>query len=492
MVKENAVAYTRVSTKSDAQIHSYEYQNEYWKNIISEDPKYAFCGIYADQGISGRGIAKRPQFLKMMQDAENGKFNVIYTKSVARFGRNTEELLTSVRRLRDIGIRVIFEKEQIDTMATNSELFLTVAAAVAENDLRIYSDNQKWAIRDKFAKGFISIGTRILGYRMNTDTNTLEVQESEAVTVKEIFAMYLGGKGIMAIVKELTEKKRQNAFGVVKWDKGSIHYILHNEKYKGCSLAQKTVTHMGVCKPNKGEATQYYIEDTHEGIISKEDFDRVKEVMRERATPSLIGAPKPTYPFSHLITCGVCGHGYSHRIQNPNKPYSSEIWLCHYADAYGKAACDNTRIKDSVLKEKFVECYNEFILNRQENDAQDTLRIRLDELIKQEQELNAMRVNKLIALEDYKSEFGKLKTEIEHVKNEINKYKVRSLSKSDYEPIAEFKEEKVDKFLDKVTIHRKVVTFTFINGVRLSRAYDNGKGGNKIGWLDRKKEKEEQ
>ena len=158
MAKQRAVAYIRVSTKSDAQSHSFEYQLEYWRNTITQNTECEYMGVYADKGISGRALAKRPQLLKLLTDARQHKFDVVYTKSVSRFGRNTEELLETVRELRELGVKVVFEKEQIDSFNPAAETYLTIAASIAENDLQIYSDNMRWSIRNRFKNGWFSVG----------------------------------------------------------------------------------------------------------------------------------------------------------------------------------------------------------------------------------------------------------------------------------------------------------------------------------------------
>lgn len=490
--RKKAVAYTRVSTKSDAQVHSYEYQNEYWQQVISANPLYEFNGIYADKGISGRAIAKRPQLLKLLKDAKSGKVDVIFTKSVARFARNTEELLTMVRELRDKGVKVFFEKENIDTFDPNSEMFLTIAAAVAENDLQIYSDNQRWSIRERYKNGFYTIGNKILGYRMNAETNTLQVVPEEAETVKRIYELYLQGNGVNKIIPILIKENRKNALGEVHWGKSALWYILKNEKYKGCSLSQKTITNQGVTVKNKGEVPQYFMENVHEAIIPHETFDKVQGLIAERSVKKLVGQTLPRYPFTGKVKCGNCGHGYTHKIQNCNFPWRTGVWVCQYQHSHGYGACDCSRIKDSVLYEKFIECYNEFIQMKYENPLLHDVKNKLQRLLSQEQELTALKVNGMISIEAYNKEITKIRAEIDIVKNEILTYNLHDIKKSDFKPINEFNEEKVEKFIDKVTVHKWVVTFTFINGVSISRPFTNGPSGNQVGWLDRKKERERQ
>lgn len=486
MDKKIGVAYVRVSTKSDAQLHSFEYQSDYWANTISQSQEYRFGGLYADEGISGRSLEKRPQLKKLLADGKAHKFDAVFCKSVARFGRNTVELLENVRLLRECNIRVFFEKEQIDTFDPSAEIMLTVAAAIAENDLEIYSQNMRWSIRHRYQNGWVSVGSGIFGYRMNTETNTLEIVPEEAETIRRIFDLYLDeGYGPIMICNTLEKEKRISPNGNCSWSRGTVSYILNNEKYKGCFLALKYLKIHGACKRNKGEEMQYFMEGTHEPIIPPERFDAVQAEMKRRENPRLKGKTRTEYPFSRKIVCGVCGHGYAHKINNCYKAWQTEIWMCTYQNFHGIGCCDNTRIKDSVLKEKFVECYNEFVTKHAETDEAMTLRSQLATLIATERELKALQVNHLISAEAYHQEQVALKKEIDALSALISQHEMRDISKIDFQPITEFDERKVEKFLDRVTVLRHTVTFTFINGVSISREYTNGHGGNQVGWYDR-------
>ena len=186
---QRAVAYIRVSTEKDAQLHSYDFQEHYWRSAFVNDPEIELTGIYADKGISGHSVQKRPQFLLMMQDARDHKFDKIYTKSVSRFARNTTQLLEAVRELRDIGIEVVFEKENIHTFEPTSEVFLTIAATIAENDLDVDSERMRWSVRHRFENGWISIGSGLYGLRLTAD-NELEIVPEEAAVVRYIYDAY--------------------------------------------------------------------------------------------------------------------------------------------------------------------------------------------------------------------------------------------------------------------------------------------------------------
>ncbi len=485
MQRPRAVAYCRVSTKSNAQMHSLGYQTEYWQSVIAETEEYEYCGIYADAGIGGRSMHKRPNLLKMMADAKENRFDVIFTKSVARFARNTEELLTMVRELRDEGVKVIFEKENIDTFNPNSEVYLTIAASVAENDLKIYSENQMWAMREKFKNGYISVGAGILGYTMNNETNTLEIEPTEAELVKKIFKMYIGGMGMIAISKQL--RKEGIKFGNREtWSRGTIQYILTNEKYKGDVLSQKYHSVDGASIRNRGEVKQYYMEHTHEPIVSEEDFQLVQQIMHERACESEFGRTPLLNELSGKIRCGVCGGGYTRKVQNSNKPYRVVVWVCCKKDTFGQEYCNTTRIKEHILKEKFVECYNEFIAGKGDDDTGAILKQQLSQLLDSERELTALKINRMIEIDDYNAEWKAIKQQIDEITHTIEMREIRGIDKSDYVPITEYDVDKVEKFLDHVEIVPNNVTFVFVNGARISRDYTNGPSGNTAGWSERR------
>ena len=491
MAKQRAVAYIRVSTASEAQMHSFEFQLNYWQGKIASNPECEYIGIYADKGISGKSLNKRPQLLKLLDDARQHKFDIVYTKSVSRLARNTEDLLQTVRELRELGIKVLFEKEAIDTFNPTAETMLTLAASVAENELRIYSDNMRWSIRHRYKEGWISVGNGLLGYTMNKETNELTVVPSEAETVRRIFELYLQGYGLAPIAMILSQEKRKNRRGETEWTTPAIRSILRNEKYKGCSLCQKRVVELGVYKENDNLAPKFYMENTHEAIISPEDYDKVQEEFLRRASPKIIGSTRPSYAFSGKMSCGCCGGKYAHKIRNCNKPWRSEIWMCVQRNKYGSKKCANIAIKYEVLKAKFVECFNEFVESHRENETLLALKKTLADLVDDERNLQRLNVNRLISHEDYTIEYAALRKEIAAVTEQIGEQELRGITKSDYAPISEFSDVKVEKFINKVTIYPTVVTFTFINGVSISREYDNGPSGNQKGWQDKKKAKSE-
>lgn len=481
-MKKRIAVYVRVSTASKAQLHSYEFQEQYWHEKFTDDPANELVGIYADKGISGSSMYKRPQFLIMMQDAREGKFDVIYTKSVSRFARNTVQLLKAVRELRDIGIEVVFEKEGIHSLQPTSEVFMTIAASIAENDLMVDSERQRWSIRHRCENGWISIGSGMYGYTM-TKENTLEIVPEEATVVKRIFDMYIGGLGCTRIARAL------NADGITTW-KGNhwspnrILEIISNEKYMGDTIMGKSVYVLGVEYDNSNGdyGTRYYMEDTHEGIVSKDTFRTAQDIRAARANAKLVGKKHTVHPFTGLIECGQCHKHYLHKVNNSGKKWQTDIWQCGTMLKHGKNACDCGNIKDSVLREKFVEAYNEFVIRRPEGETITTLKSILEDLQKEESELALLYMQRLIPESAFRTEQQRIKDRIRAANDMIVARRGKRVRETDLVTITEFKAAKVEKFIRKVIIQKGTVTFLFYNGVAISREFTNGQAGNKVGW----------
>ena len=487
---KRAVAYIRVSTKSKAQLHSFDYQLEYWQDYITENPDMELVGIYSDWGISGKSLSRRPQLLKLIDDAKKKEFDLVLVKSVARFGRNTTEILQLVRMLRDIGIEVIFENEQISSFDPSADIQITIAAAIAENDLKIYSENQRWSIRERMQQGYIMIGQGLIGYRLDKNTNTLTIVEEEAKIIRHIFDLYLAGKGIGLIYRQLIDEEIVSPKTKKPFSLHSIKYILRNEKYKGCNLSQKTITVDGNRTINKGEAKKYYSENTHPAIINPEIFDKVQEILKDR-NPKIKTenfGQKNLYPFSKKLICAQCGHFYSHKFNNTNKPWRTAIWICTNKSTYSSNACSNHNIKDEVLKEKFVEAYNEFVTTKPKSTEEKNLRQEQQSLLNEENELKALKVNHLITIEDYSQTLDEIKKKLDVINSQLTNYNVMKYKKEDLVTIDKFDENKVDIFINKIIIDKNQLTFHFVNGVEIVKNYSNGPSGNQKGWKERRLE----
>jgi len=369
-------------------------------------------------------------------------------------------------------------------------LFMTIAATIAENEIQVDSERQKWSIRHRFENGWISIGNGMLGYKI-TKENNLEVIPEEAELVRRIYDMYIGGAGCTAIAKKLTAEGIRNIHGNI-WHPNTILGILENEKYMGDSMMGKTVTIDGVQLDNMDGryAKRYYMEDTHEGIISKETYYKAQEIRQQRKNDKVVGIEKPHYPFTSMIECSCCGKHYQHRVNNSGKKWSNYIWVCATQLRKGVAECDNTRLKDSVLREKFVAAYNQFVRERPLGHSIEAMQSVILDLRQEEKELAELRMQKLIPDRAYRAEQRRIKSQINALSAEINEQRSKTVCDGDMTPIAEFDAEKVDKFITKVKISKGIITFVFYNGVEISRKYDNGPSGNQRGWKQKQQEEE--
>ena len=336
-------AYARVSSGKDAMLHSLSAQVSYYNNLIQNHPGWIFCGIYADEAVTGTKDS-RDQFQKLLADCRAGMVDLVITKSISRFARNTVTLLQTVRELKNLGVDVYFEEQNIHSLSSDGELFLTILASYAQEESRSASENQKWRVRDKFRNGIPWSGT-ILGYRYGADGYVIEPTEAE--TVRLIFESYLQGMGLVSIAKLLNAQSRTSRYGR-PWGKSSIMRVLRNSTYTGNLLLQKTYSENHLTKrtrQNNGELPKYYIEDAHEAIIPLRQFNAVQEEIQRRAkkhyTPN---ATKKQYPFTGKLVCAGCGKHYRRKVTA-----TGPTWICPTYNTQGKAACPSKRIPESTL-----------------------------------------------------------------------------------------------------------------------------------------------
>lgn len=334
--KIRTCAYVRVSTDHENQEDSLENQTSTYQRLIEGNPEYIFSGIYADQGISGFK-ENRPEFQRMLEDVRAGKLDLIITKSISRFARNTVTVLKFVRELKELGVGIFFEEQNIYTLSSDGELMLTVLSSFAQEEALSTSANSKWSMRKRFERGQIWINTeRFLGYDKDTNGN-LVINPEQAKIVRRIFDMYLAGFGSKKIADALNADGVLTITGAV-WNHGTILQMLKNEKYKGDYILQKTFTPEGRMHgtiPNDGSVPQYYIQDNHEPIVTREEWDRVQEICRERAkkrTPKqdVAGQDK----FRGLLFCPHCLRPLSLTC-NKGRYY----YTCRYSAASQKKYC---------------------------------------------------------------------------------------------------------------------------------------------------------
>ena len=262
--KEKEAAYARVSMQSERMLHSLSAQVSYYSGLIQKNPDWEYAGVYADDFISGTNTVKRDEFKRMLADCEAGKIDIILTKSISRFARNTVDLLETVRHLKDLGVEVRFEKERIRSMDGDGELMLTILASFAQEESRSISDNVKWGIRKRMQNGIPNGHFRIYGYRWEGDE--LVIVPEEAETVRRIYRAYLEGKSPSYIARQLSASGIPSPSGKANWRPETVKSILTNEKYKGDAVLQKTFCTDFLTKKfkaNEGEVPQYYVENSH-------------------------------------------------------------------------------------------------------------------------------------------------------------------------------------------------------------------------------------
>ena len=374
-IKRKVAAYARVSTDTEEQLSSYEAQVDYYTKYIKSKSEWEFVGVYTDEGISATNTKKRDGFNRMIKDALDGKIDLIITKSVSRFARNTVDTLTTVRKLKEKGVEVYFEKENIYTLDSKGELLITIMSSLAQEESRSISENVTWGQRKRFADGKVSLPYKhFLGYEKGED-GVPKIIESEAKIVRLIYRLFLEGKTISAISKHLTNESIPTPSGKKKWTTSTIRSILTNEKYKGDALLQKCYTIDFLTKKrkkNEGEVPQYYVKNSHEAIISPEVYDLVQEELKKRAKG--LFNHSCVSPFSSKIVCGECGGFYGSKVWHSNDKYRKVIWQCNNKFK-NKNKCKTPHLTEEQIKEEFVKAFNNLISNKDEviKDCENTV-----------------------------------------------------------------------------------------------------------------------
>ena len=358
--------YARVSTDHEEQQSSYEAQVDYYTTYINGRDDWELVGIYTDEGISATSTKHRTGFKQMIQDALAGKIDLIITKSVSRFARNTVDSLTTVRQLKEAGIEIYFEKENIWTFDSKGELLITIMSSLAQEESRSISENVKWGHRKRFAdgKGSVAFG-QFLGYEKG-ENGEMVVNEEQAKTVRLIYSLFLKGRTYTSIAKELTKRGLPTPGGKTIWRVNVVKSILQNEKYKGDMLLQKRYTVDFLTKKqkkNEGEIPQYYVEDSHEAIISKEVFDLVQEeILKRKKDPRTYSGQSI---FSSKIQCGECGSWYGPKVWHSKQSYRKVIYRCNHKYEGGQT-CESPKVSEEEIKQAFMVAIEELLGYRDE------------------------------------------------------------------------------------------------------------------------------
>ena len=501
-------AYARVSTDEAEQLNSYKTQCDYYTTYIQGKPEWEFVGLYADEGITGTSAKRRKEFQRLIRDAMDGKIDLILVKSVSRFARNTVDSLQTVRKLRDKGVKIYFEKENIDSLDAKCDMILSIYSSLAEEESRSISTNIRWAHQKKVERGEVVLNfNNIYGYQQDENKNvTIKIQEAEVV--REIYHKYLIGYSIRRIIRELKENEIKSPLGSSKWSSSTIKGILENEKYIGDVILQKTYKRDFLTQRrvrNTGQAPQKYVENNHPAIVDKLTWNAVQaEIERRNSLRSTEATGKGRYDmryaFSGVIECGECNSNFRrHNYTNGNK--IERTWACK-EHLKGNKYCTQEILKEELLEELFVNTLNRLLLNRDkvlkkvEASVKEAMREvgtdnkqqieKVDLMIEKRQadmlELNKRRGKREIDAEQYNTESREIMEQLDELFKQrdelIAEQSDGALSKSQYKMLTDFlkneqKQTEFDKdvftkLVDKVIVHsREEITFVFKDGTEI-------------------------
>lgn len=431
--KKKVAAYCRVSTDQDDQLLSLETQKAHYESWIQGHSDWEYAGLYYDEGLSGTKMDTRPSLLRMMEDCKHGLIDYVITKSVSRLARNTADFLTIVRTLLDLGIPIYFEKENIDTGSMENELMLSIMSSIAESESVSISENNKWSIQRKFKNGTYKCSYPPYGYDWDKKNGEMVVNPEQAEIVRYIFAQTLAGVGTHDIAKDLMAKGVPTKKGG-KWTGHTVNGIIRNEKYTGDCLFQKTYTDSSfVRRRNLGELDQYYVEDHHEAIISREDYEAANDVIDRRRQEKGIeldnGKYQNRYPLSGKVICGECGGTFK------RKTYTHKVVLACTQHIDDKEKCSMKYVDLEAVEVAFATMMNRLVYGRnkvlrpfyealqQSNQTEALLKIhdiqeQLDALVEKKQTIKGLFAKGVIEPAVYTQSLNGVTAEVERLTTE--------------------------------------------------------------------------
>lgn len=403
-------AYCRVSTKQEDQLNSYEVQQRTYTERINSEPGWSMVGIYADKGITGTSVKKREEFNRLMRHCKQGKVDMIITKSVARFARNTVDCLEHIRMLQAHNVDVFFEEQGIHSSQPGAEFYITIYGSIAQSESENISANVRWGKAQSAKAGKVPFQyRRFLGYRKGADGKP-EIDPEQAATVRRIYERFLAGDSLTMIAKELTADQVPTPSGTGKWQSGTISSILTNEKYKGDAVLNKTYIADCISKRvmiNRGERPKYYVEGNHPAIIDAVTFGRVQEELARRngkrkvkpdGTKAGLGKYSGKYALTERLVCGECGAPYR-RCTWTSRGEKEIVWRCTSRLEYGKRYCHNSPTlaevslqeaiaaamqraaqKNTMLLDTFKQHIRTGLLGKSSEEACRSLQIRIAEI----------------------------------------------------------------------------------------------------------------
>lgn len=500
-------AYCRVSTDDKEQKTSYEAQIQYYTNKINKNPDWQMAGIFADEGITGTQAKKRPEFLKMIRLCRQRKIDIILTKSLSRFARNTVDSLKYIRELKELGIAVISEKENINTLTAESEMLITIMSCFAQAESESISKNVSWGVRQSFKNGNVPIKYKtLLGYKKGAD-GLPEIVPEEAEIVRLIYRSYLDGMSLKQIADTLNSRGLRTKHKNAAWQIEIVKSILVNEKYSGDALLQKTYVTDCITKKtrkNNGELPMYLVKNHHEPIISRADFNRVQEEMARRSAKRVIadkltkteqGKYSAKYALSELLICGECGEHYR-RVTWTAKGFKEIKWRCVSRIQYGKKKCHSSpTVDEQALHRAIVSAVNEFctvkddvakalresiteVLDPTQNGSVQAAQQRIDELARNMDELIRLATvpetaeSAMSDIAKFSEEMKALREFIEtekakqvaaqHGSNELNRV-LQRLEKEDF-TLSEYDDIVTRQLIEQITVESKVIIMIRFKG----------------------------
>ena len=348
--KKRVAAYARVSTDTEDQIHSFKAQIDEYTSKITSNPNWEFVGMYSDEGISGTSLKKRDGLNALLKEAKKGNVDLILVKSISRLGRNTLDILTIARELREIGVEIKFEKENLSSLDTKTDMILTFHSSIAQEEAKNISDNVKWGIRKRMRDGNWKVPTeKFLGYTKDENGNMI-IDETQADIVRAIFNLYLANKSIKEIIDYLEGNHYLTGSGKEKWSRQNIMQILQNEKYKGDLILQKTVvidylSHESRSNKDGKYADMWLVKNHHPAIISREAFDLVQTIIEYKKNDRFL-RPDSSNPLSTKIYCGTCGKAMIYQIRREKCVFACNVSRRNLV----KELCSNTPIAFDDIK----------------------------------------------------------------------------------------------------------------------------------------------
>lgn len=488
-------AYCRVSTDSDEQATSYEAQIEHYTLFIQNNPEWVLAGIFADDGISGTNTKKRNEFNRMIEECKNGNIDMIITKSISRFARNTIDCLKYIRQLKALDIAVYFEKENINTMDSKGEVLLTIMASLAQQESESLSQNVKMGIQFRYQQGIVQVNhNRFLGYTKDENKNLVIVPE-EAEIVKRIYREYLDGANYKEISAGLESDGILTAAGNPKWHSSTLKKILTNEKYMGDALLQKTYTVDCLTKKrvsNDGTIPQYYVNNNHEAIIPRELFARVQEEIKRRANirNGMDGKKRvysSKYALSSVVFCGHCNDMYRRTHWN-NRGKKQIVWRCVTRLNAPGVECPARTLTEVQLQNLVLEAINKVLGGKQraikvlETNISNVLGNAHSEELKriegQIEKQQTLLVKLTTASEDYSKVVDKIyalqREKEEAVAANVNynagKERIREMIEyleSQPKRVTAYDERLVRKLIEKITVFDDRLEFLFKSGIQI-------------------------